>query len=126
MVTKPKYDCSKCPGYCCTYELIEVKKSDIQRLAKHFGITYEQAERRFTKTHRDTKARVLRHRKDETYGSACMNLDPETRRCTVYDARPGVCREYPTVPRCGYFDFIQWERNQQGDETFIPFDRYNR
>jgi len=32
---KPRvhYDCAKCPGYCCSYDLIEVGKRDIARLA---------------------------------------------------------------------------------------------
>src|SRR6185295_2470847 len=51
MPKKPrlKYDCTKCPAYCCTYDWILVHKPDIQRLAKRFGLSYEQAEAKFTK-----------------------------------------------------------------------------
>src|SRR5829696_7939916 len=43
------FDCSKCPAYCCSvYERVKVTKRDIARLAKHFGVTYEQAEKRYT------------------------------------------------------------------------------
>ena len=70
---KPRvhYDCSKCPGYCCSYDLIEVGKRDIARLAKHFGLNYQQAEDRFTKYDRDAKVRTLRHQKDKFFGKAC-------------------------------------------------------
>lgn len=112
------YDCSKCPGYCCSYDRIEVKKSDINRLAKHFHLDYETAEARFTKVREGD--RVLRHQKDKIYDTICMFFDTDKRRCTVYEARPSVCHEYPDRPRCGYFDFLQWEREFQEDEKFVP------
>ena len=31
------YNCSKCPGYCCSYPLIALTKRDVERLAKHFS-----------------------------------------------------------------------------------------
>src|SRR3546814_15492912 len=48
-VGKVKYDCLKCPGYCCSYPNIHAKPADIKRLAEHFGVTAEQAEKRYTK-----------------------------------------------------------------------------
>ncbi len=48
-----------------------------------------------------------------------MFLDQEKRRCTVYEARPGVCRKYPDSSRCGYYDFLRFERTQQGDEEYV-------
>lgn len=117
-VARPSYDCSRCPAYCCSYEQIGVKRSDIKRLAKHFGIDADTAEERFTKIRNGE--RVLRHRQDAIYGSACMFLDPKTRRCTVYESRPAVCHEYPDKPRCGYYDFLKWERTHQDDPDFIP------
>ena len=115
------YDCSKCPAYCCSYERIIVSKRDLKRLAKHFDIDPEIARKRFTKI-RDGE-QVLRHQKDKIYGSVCMFLDTDTRRCTIYDARPGVCHDYPETPRCGYYDFLRWERNQQQDEGFVPLKK---
>ncbi len=113
-----RYDCAKCPAYCCTYESINVSRRDLKKLAKHFGIDLDVAEERFTKI-RDGEV-VLRHRKDATYGSSCIFLDPKNRRCTVYDARPHVCTEYPDHPTCGYYEFLKWERRHQGDEEFVP------
>jgi Fe-S-cluster containining protein len=113
------YDCGKCPGYCCTYALIEVGKRDIARLARYFGVSYEDAERRFTKYDAGAKVRTLRQRKDEHFDHACAFLDPEKRRCTVYEARPGVCRDYPDSKRCGYYDFLMFEREHQGDDDYV-------
>jgi hypothetical protein len=30
-----------------------------------------------------------------------------------------VCREYPDSPRCGYYEFLKFERAQQDDPKFI-------
>src|SRR3954465_5517187 len=114
-----RYSCSKCPAYCCTYLEIEVTPRDIERLARHFGVSYAVAEERFTKEDAKKTIRMMRHRKDRVFDSACMMLDQEKRRCTVYDARPGVCRKYPDSTRCGYYDFLRFERQQQGDEKMV-------
>ncbi|HSP33789.1 MAG TPA: YkgJ family cysteine cluster protein [Thermoanaerobaculia bacterium] len=118
---KQHYDCSKCPAYCCSYEKISIGKRDLGRLAKHFGIDIEAAQQRFTKV--VDGEQVLRHQKDEVYGSVCMFLDKEERRCTVYNARPGVCHEYPDRPRCGYYEFLRWERRHQDDREFVPLKK---
>jgi len=115
---KLSYDCLKCPAYCCSYERIIVEKKDLTRLARHFGVDVETARKRFTKI--KEKEQVLRHQKDKIYGSVCMFLDLKTRNCTIYDARPGVCHEYPAQNRCGYYDFLKWERKHQEDDTFVP------
>lgn len=112
------FNCAKCPAYCCSYDRIETTHKDIQRLAKHFHISYQQAKNRFTKI--AWGDRVLRHKKDHVFKSVCQFLDSETRRCTIYEARPDVCREYPDSLRCGYYDFLASERRRQGDPDFIP------
>lgn len=116
---RKSYDCAKCPGYCCSYQLIEIGKRDIARLGKHFGLEYADAEERFTKYDASQKARVLRHRKDKVFDTICMFFDQKERRCTVYEARPGVCRDYPIAPRCGYYEFLKFEREQQDDPKYI-------
>jgi uncharacterized protein len=120
--TKPRYDCTRCPGYCCSYSRIAIKDSDIARLARHFGLEVEEARRRFTYRYRtkELDEQLLRHRKDHVYKSTCMFFDQDARRCTVYEARPSVCRTYPDHRVCGYFEFLKFERVQQGDEDFIP------
>ena len=114
-----RYSCEKCPGYCCTYEGIEITQRDIARLAKHFGLEHARGEQRFTKPDAKGRARLLRHKRDRIFGSACLFFDQKKRRCTVYESRPGVCRKYPEGTRCGYYDFLAFEREQQGDEKYI-------
>ena len=116
---RAKYQCSKCPAYCCSYPEIEVTTRDIDRLARHFDLSYAQAEERFTKYDPKEKVRELRHQRDRIFTSVCALLDQKTRRCTVYEARPAVCRAYPDTPRCGYYEFLKFERAQQDDPKFI-------
>jgi Fe-S-cluster containining protein len=113
------YDCTKCPAYCCSiYERVQVTKSDLKRLAVHFGVDLETAQRRFTTTWQGEQ--ILRRKADPIFGKACKFLDPATRQCTIYDARPLVCRNFPDRVRCAYYDLLQFERIQQGDDTVLP------
>ena len=113
------FDCAKCPAYCCSiYERVQVTKRDINRLARHFGVSYETARRRYTTQWENE--RVLKRVKDVIFPETCTFLDQKTRGCTIYHARPAVCREYPGRPRCAYYDVLQFERRQQDDETVIP------
>jgi len=115
------YDCSKCPGYCCSYGRIALTNRDISRLARHFGLTDDQARTRFTYNYRadGVDEWILRHRKDTVFQSTCRFLDPDTRRCGVYEARPAVCRQYPDGPHCGYYTFLKFERDHQEDPTLV-------
>ncbi len=119
---KNTYDCSKCPGYCCSYPRIEVTDKDLKRLAKHFDLTTDQAEKKFTRFYSsdEGKERILKHQKDTVYETICRFFDLDERRCTIYEARPTVCRDYPNGRKCGYYDFIKFERKHQDDKTFIP------
>ena len=121
-----KYDCAKCPGYCCSYPRIVTTAKDIARLAKHFQVSEAEAKKRFTRRYRRASAadnideRVLRHRDDPIYASTCQFLLPEPRRCPVYEAPPEVCRAFPSGKTGGYCQFRKFERKQQGDDSFVP------
>ena len=118
---KPRsyYDCVACPAYCCSvYERVQVTPRDIRRLAKHFGVNEEVAKARYTKMY--AGERVLRRKKDHLFGQACQFINPETRGCGIYHARPAVCREFPTSTRCAYYDLYQFEKVQQDDPDTLP------
>ena len=120
-VSKPtnRFDCSKCTAYCCSYDHIEVTARDVSRIAGHFGLSDAAAKERFTKVVADG-TRVLRHRKDHIFKSVCVFLDQKKRCCTIYAVRPGLCRVYPYGTRCGYYQFLSFEREHADDETMIP------
>lgn len=114
-----KYDCDKCVAYCCSiYERVQVTPRDVRRLAAHFGVSAEVAGARYTKLF--GKERILRRRADRLFGQACMFLNQDTRKCTIYNARPGTCRNYPDTSRCAYYDLLQFERTQQNDPDVVP------
>lgn len=113
------YDCTKCPAYCCSvYERVQVTRRDINRLARHFGVSYEIAQAQYTRPFNDEQ--VLRRKADPVLGKACTFLNPVTRQCKIYNARPLVCREFPQAKRCAYYDLLQFEREQQDDPDVLP------
>lgn len=112
------YDCLNCPGYCCSYPVIALKKKDVERLAEYFGMTFEKAEAKYTKSDHGYK-RIMKRQKDEHFGRICQFFDTDLRRCTVYEARPAICREFPAEKRCGYYDFLEFERRHQEDDTHV-------
>ncbi len=113
------YNCQNCPSYCCSYPHIIAGKRDIARLAKHFGLSVEAARKKFTKPGASARQRVLRHQHDEHFGTVCRFLDTESRECTIHTARPKICRDYPGGRRCGYYDFLCFERNAQEDPDYV-------
>ncbi len=122
--TKPKkkrklYDCSKCPGQCCSYARVIVSDFDIKRLGKYFGISAEEARAKHTKAGAEPGERILRHHADEHFGTICKFFDRELRRCTIYEGRPRICREFPGEGHCGYYDFLTFERTSQEDPDWI-------
>jgi len=123
-VGKVKYDCLKCPGYCCSYPNIHLKDSDIERLSKHLGMTAKAFRKQHTKKGfkeegAEKRPTVLNHQEDEHFGSICWFFDTEKRCCTVYEGRPEICREYPGRKRCGYYEFLKFERDAQEDPDYV-------
>lgn len=124
MTLKKLYDCSKCPGYCCSYPQIEIDDADLERIAEHFDMTKKKARKAFTEKGEASEngapaPRMLSHQDDEIFGSICILFDIENRRCGAYSARPGICRDYPGRKRCGYYEFLSFEREAQEDPDFI-------
>jgi Fe-S-cluster containining protein len=113
------YDCLNCPSYCCTYPRIVINRRDIVRLAKNFGMSEAAARKKFTKPGWSGSERVLRHQKDELFGTACRFLDLKTRLCTIHSFRPEICRGHPVGRTCGYYTFLMAERRDQEDPQLV-------
>ena len=113
-----QYNCLNCPGYCCSYPVIAVTKRDVERIAKALHVSFEEAEKTFTRPAHGHK-RVLRRQPDKHFGRICKWFDTEKRRCTIYRIRPEACRAYPGTGRCGYYDFLMFERRTQDDPEFV-------
>ncbi|MGU9951394.1 MAG: YkgJ family cysteine cluster protein [Gammaproteobacteria bacterium WSBS_2016_MAG_OTU1] len=97
------YDCEQCAAYCCGYPIIEVSKTDVRRLARHFSLTEEEAREKFTEKE-NNRVRKMRQRPDKKLDSpVCIFLNQKTRGCSIYKARPQICRDHPG-DRCEWND----------------------
>ncbi len=121
------FDCTNCPGYCCTYDEIPLTDADLVRLSDHLGAAPDDVIIRYTKYGQfHGKSRyplLLKHKPDRHFGTICTFFDEEQRRCTVYEGRPDTCRNYPHAPNCGYYDFLVFERQLQGDDDHVAVTR---
>ncbi len=101
--------CNSCAANCCTMP-VEVKLPDLVRLGLVDPFEAEhEAPKQIAK--RLQKMGAIEHFnfKNSIFtlsrraNGDCVNLDAQTRRCTVYDKRPTTCRLHPQVgPRPGY------------------------
>ncbi len=100
--------CQGCYSGCCTMP-VEVKSEDLVRLGVADGLEIEQSPK---KVFKDLKKRgiVVSYREGtglfmltQRSNGDCFFLDAKTRLCTVYEKRPGVCRQFPSIgPRPGF------------------------
>ncbi len=92
--------CNYCPGYCC-YRLegasLLLDAEDINRLARHFGISDGEVRQRYLEGKNTFKTRA---------DGSCILLanDRFRQRCTVHQARPRQCREFPYRKPCPYLE----------------------
>lgn len=92
--------CNYCPGYCC-YRLpgstLLIKADDINRMARHFAISDGEVRHRFLENKNTFKTRE---------DGSCILLanDRMCKRCTIHEARPQQCREFPHGNPCPYLE----------------------
>ena len=85
-----RFECTQC-GACCSGEpgYVWVEPEEIQAMADERGMSLEDFEAEFIRSIGPDKS--LREYKN----GDCILLDRETRKCTVYAARPIQCRTWP-------------------------------
>jgi Fe-S-cluster containining protein len=85
-----RVDCTACAN-CCRYSVVSVNQSDIESIAEHIGTTSEAVTRLYTVPDPEAPALpILRNS-----GDGCIFLDGNL--CTIYEARPKTCRDFPHV-----------------------------
>ncbi|MEM9352352.1 MAG: YkgJ family cysteine cluster protein [Planctomycetota bacterium] len=85
-----RFTCTGC-GDCCTGApgYVWVNQAEIDAMATRLGISPNDFESRFVR-------RVgIRRSLKEHANYDCVFLDPETRKCGVYEQRPRQCRTWP-------------------------------
>jgi uncharacterized protein len=85
-----RFQCTGC-GDCCSGEpgYVWVNETEIAALAAHMEMPVEQFEVQFVRQVGSDKSLI------ERPGGDCIFLDIESRKCSVYDARPIQCRTWP-------------------------------
>lgn len=100
VLARSKSYCNFCPGYCC-YRLpgatLYLDATDIDRLARHFGISNGEVRNRYLENKNTFKTRE---------DGSCLFLanGRMCKRCTVHEARPRQCREFPYDKPCPYLE----------------------
>jgi uncharacterized protein len=102
-----RFTCTQC-GDCCTGSpgAVWVDDSEVEEIARLTGRT--TGEIRLLHTRRIGGRTSLR----EFANGDCTFLDPATRRCRVYEARPRQCRSWPF-----------WRSNLESPETWAAVER---
>jgi Fe-S-cluster containining protein len=92
--------CSFCPGYCC-YRLpgatLYLDALDINRIARYFNISDGVVRAHYLEGKNTFKVRA---------DGSCIFLSRERirARCSIHDARPRQCREFPYDEPCPYLE----------------------
>jgi Fe-S-cluster containining protein len=85
---QPQIDCTTCAN-CCRCGVVEVHRGDVEALARHVGVSFEEATRAYTRLDPENPGtRVLKN----TH-SGCVFVRGNL--CAVYPARPKACRDFP-------------------------------
>ena len=97
-----QFECSQC-GDCCTGApgYVWVNREEIVALATRLGLEVEEFEKRYV------RSVGIRKSLDERANGDCLLFDPQTRKCTAYEARPRQCRTWPF-----------WESNLRTPQTW--------
>ncbi len=83
-------DCTACAN-CCRVATAEVTERDVEKLARHLNLTPAAFRAQYT-ARDDDQTLILR--RDE---NGCVFLNGT--ECTVYEARPATCVDYPHLVR---------------------------
>jgi len=85
-----RFECTQC-GACCGGDpgYVWVDEQEIEAIALEMGLQPEAFEKKFVRQVGRQKSLI------EYPDGDCILLDPRTRMCTVYEARPIQCRTWP-------------------------------
>ena len=83
-------DCTQCAN-CCRVTEVGINQRDVEKLAKFIGVSEREFAEQFT-AHDDAGARIFKRNE-----SGCVFL--EGNLCSVYEARPQNCANFPHVVR---------------------------
>ncbi len=86
-----KIDCMECAN-CCRVATVELQERDIEKLAKFFRLSISKFMKQYT-TVSEEEGVILQRTEEQ----GCVFLSGN--ECTVYEARPSTCVDFPHVVR---------------------------
>ena len=99
-LARGKTYCNFCPGYCC-YRLegstLFLDADDINRIARHFTISDGEVRKRYLE---GKNTFIVR----EDGSCIFLSNDRLNSRCSIHEARPRQCREFPYQDPCPYLE----------------------
>lgn len=99
-----RFKCTGC-GDCCTGSpgYVWVNQAEIDAIATELGISPDECEKKYVRKIGIRRSLVELPQADYD----CVFLDAETRKCTVYAARPRQCKTWPF-----------WQSNVRTEKTW--------
>lgn len=105
-------DCRSCAN-CCKVAETDVTERDIERLARYLGMPARQFVAEYTTASAFEQDEPILRRREP----GCIFL--EGNECTVYEARPDTCRDFPHLIRgAGSFESRMWQMPDRA--TYCP------
>jgi Fe-S-cluster containining protein len=105
-------DCRACAN-CCKVAETDITERDVDRLARYLRITPRQFVEQYTTSSAFEKDETILRRRE----TGCIFLDGND--CTIYDARPDTCRDFPHLMRgAGSFESRMWQMPDRA--TYCP------
>ncbi len=105
--------CNHCLANCCKMPL-EVSKADLLQMGLITEFDMDEPVRTLEK--RLKKEKIIQHYRHKTelflirqeVNGDCFLLDPETKKCSIYNNMPQACINFPTVSsRSGFCPYLR-------------------
>jgi Fe-S-cluster containining protein len=107
-----KIDCRACAN-CCKVAETNLQERDVEKLARHLGISVKQFIAEYTTMSVQEDDEVILRRNEH----GCIFLDGND--CSVYEARPGTCGDFPHLVRgAGSIQSRMWQMIDRA--TYCP------
>jgi len=90
--------CNYCPAFCCyrlTGSILLLTATDINRLARHLQLSDGEVRKRYIENRNTFKVK-------EDGSCVFLSNGKLSKRCSVHEARPQQCRDFPFDDPCPY------------------------
>jgi Fe-S-cluster containining protein len=126
---------------CSVYGAVTLSMVEARAIADHLAVPFDHFAVTYTVPVPDHPDQRMLARQPDPIGDpvfgSCVFLDLSQRRCTVYEARPSNCRDWPkrehqapgAEGRCCYYDVLEQARRElkgNGPGTPIPLIQIRR